>query len=83
MPFAAAQPHDLEIAMPSLHTVTDATLMREPREGRLKITVDGTVRWELAGSFYPAEPEEITVGRNLVGGTSCGPVPKRIRTSPL
>jgi hypothetical protein len=67
-----AQPHDVEIAMPSLNTVADATIMREPLDGRLRISVDGTVRWEMPACFYAAEAREIVIGGNLVGGTSCG-----------
>jgi hypothetical protein len=68
-----AAPHELEIAMTSLATFEDATLVRSGRWGRVQLKLDGSLVWEEEGDFFTVEPEEVFVGRNPIGGTSCGP----------
>ena len=59
--------------MTSLAMFEDATTVRDSRWGRLQLKVDDAVVWEVEADFYAAEREEIAVGRNPIGGTSCGP----------
>ena len=68
-----SQPHEFNITMTSLATFADATVMREVRWGRLRLVVDGALAWEQEENFFSAEADEIAVGRNPIGGTSCGP----------
>ena len=69
-----ARPHDLEISMTSLATFPDATLVHEVQWGRVRLAVDGEPTWEQGENFFSAEAEEVAIGRNPIGGTSCGPV---------
>ncbi|WP_414663846.1 hypothetical protein [Horticoccus sp. 23ND18S-11] len=66
--------HTIEITLPSLRAVEDATLTPEPRTGRLRVAVDSRSVWEIASECFPAEAPEISVGRNHIGGTTGGPV---------
>ncbi|MGH7945348.1 MAG: hypothetical protein ACREF9_10095, partial [Opitutaceae bacterium] len=72
VPVDFAQPLTLEIALPSLRTVEDAALMRGIIRGRLSLSVNGRPAWQQTREFYPAEPEEVAVGRNPIGGTTSG-----------
>lgn len=38
----------------------------------LRLTLDGQVIWEAPVLFYPVEPDDIFVGQNPIGGSSCG-----------
>lgn len=66
--------HDLEITMTSLQPFEDASLVREVRWGAAEVKLDGKSVWRIEGDFYAAEPVELALGRNPIGGTSCGPV---------
>jgi hypothetical protein len=68
-----AQRHTIDVSMPSLQAVTDATV-RDLVSGKMTVTFDGTRIWRQAGFFFPAEAPEVAIGRNPIGGTSCGPV---------
>lgn len=46
---------------------------RQQLANRLKITFDGTTVMEQAISTHDSRPGEVTVGRNLIGGSSCEP----------
>ncbi len=63
----------VEIELPSLETVADATKVREVRTGRLRVRLDGASAWEETADVFVAEHPEVTVGRNPIGGTSGGP----------
>jgi hypothetical protein len=66
-------PLSLAIAMPSLTTVQDATLIGGAMRGLLSVSVNGRQFWQHAGEFHRAEAEEVSIGRNPIGGTSAGP----------
>ncbi len=70
--FAAV--HDLEVTMAALATVDDATLLSGGRAGPLRVRLDGATVWEDHTDYHAAEHAEVYVGRNPIGGTSCGPV---------
>jgi hypothetical protein len=74
VPVDFAAEHRIDVAMESLQTVADAALSRELRSGHISVAIDGRRVWEHAGLFFPAEAEEVSVGRNPIGGTVCGPV---------
>lgn len=65
--------HVVEITMASLATVTDATRAEPARSGLWRVRVNGVTVVERRVEFYTAEPGEIAVGVNPIGGTSCGP----------
>jgi len=70
----AGEPFDLGVTLWCLQVVPDATLVGTVPPGRVRLTVNGTVVWDEESWFYPAEAGEIYIGRNPLGGTSCGPV---------
>ena len=71
VPFDYSVPHELEISMSSLETVKDASTLAAARTGRLRLKVDGTEVWQETGEFFFAEADEVAIGRNAVGGTTC------------
>ncbi len=70
---AAGRTATVEIELPSLATVPDATKVREVRFDRLRIRVDEALVWEETADVFVAEHAEVAVGRNPIGGTSGGP----------
>ncbi len=69
--FAAV--HTLEVTLAALATVDDATLVSGGLAGPVRVRLDGEVVWEEHTDYHPAEHAEVYVGRNPIGGTSCGP----------
>jgi hypothetical protein len=65
--------HELEISMRALATVADANEGGIAETGRLRVMFNDAVVWEERGEFFRAEPAEIAIGRNPIGGTSGGP----------
>jgi len=63
------EPHRLEITMGSLYPGGGAG----PWAERVRVKLDGAVVLEGASACHPSEPDEITIGRNLIGGSTCGP----------
>ena len=58
-------PHELVVRLPWLAAPADA----EPeRRGNLQVAVDGILVWQREVVGYTAEPEEIAVGENPIGG---------------
>jgi hypothetical protein len=72
VPIDFDSPHTLDIAMSSLRSVADATL-HEAQRGKVTVAIDDRPAWAHEGFFYPSEADEVAVGRNPIGGTSCGP----------
>ena len=68
-----AQPITVEIAMASLRGVEDANAGQGAIRGDLRVVVNGGTVWALKRDFHPAEPPEVAIGRNPIGGTSAGP----------
>jgi hypothetical protein len=68
-----SQAHEIEIDLLSLETVPDATLVRAEKFGRVQVKLDGAMVWSHETDLATVEPEEVAVGRNPIGGTSCGP----------
>ncbi len=69
-----AAEHELRITHGSLATVDDAAAARPGGAAPVRVVVDGKLVWEDRAEFHPAEHGEVHVGRNPIGGTSCGPV---------
>ena len=67
-----AQPVNLEIGLPSLQTPAEPALSRPVERGRLFVRVNGKRVWAGAVEYYPAAADEVYVGRNPIGATSCG-----------
>lgn len=72
-PIKPGEVYELVITMASLRQVPDATLVAASVRGRVHVTVDGVVVWDEESDFYPAEAGEVVVGRNAIGGSTCGP----------
>ncbi|MBL9189278.1 MAG: hypothetical protein JNK23_17480 [Opitutaceae bacterium] len=67
-----ATEHTLEITLGALATVDDATEVRGAHAGPVRVALDGAVVWEERSDYHVAEHAEVYVGRNPIGGTSCG-----------
>ena len=72
VPIDFDSPHTLDVAMGSLRPVADATLHEAQRE-KVAVAIDARPVWTHEGFFHPSEADEVVVGRNPIGGTSCGP----------
>ncbi len=70
---ASGQSHTIDITLTSLAAVADATLVRAVQAGLVRVVVDGQKIWEERAYFFSAEAPELWIGRNGIGGTSCGP----------
>jgi hypothetical protein len=71
------RPHHLVISAGSLVPPDESSLFRrepwlEPMRGHLLIILDGRVVLSRNSSFYPAAPETILFGANLIGGSAVG-----------
>jgi hypothetical protein len=62
-------PHVLEITTGALYPPGRAG----PWEKRVRINLDGGTVLDQASACYPSRPEEIQIGKNPVGGSTCGP----------
>ncbi|HEX3729665.1 MAG TPA: hypothetical protein VHV47_07660 [Opitutaceae bacterium] len=63
------QPHRLEVSLGSLY----AAAAGGPWSVRLRVVLDGTTVFNEIAIFHAARPNEIFIGRNPIGGTTCGP----------
>ena len=68
----ADKPHEIDVTLGALATVDDATVLRGAHAGPLRVKVNGEVVWEERSDYHVAEHAEVYVGRNPIGGTSCG-----------
>ncbi|MBL9199528.1 MAG: hypothetical protein JNL39_03435, partial [Opitutaceae bacterium] len=66
------RPHEIDVTLGALVTVDDATVLRGAHAGPLRVKVNGAVVWEERSDYHVAEHAEVYVGRNPIGGTSCG-----------
>ena len=69
-----ARPLVIEVSMGSLAAPPDVALEQHIRRGRVMVSVDGNRVWEHHTELFTAYPEEVAIGRNPIGGTSCGPL---------
>jgi hypothetical protein len=67
LPVDYSQAHRLEISMGSLYSKP------EGRRGRLLLRLDGETVLDAETDFHPSAPQNIYVGTNMIGGSSCGP----------
>lgn len=63
----------LRIAMESLREPLPFRVPRNVTHGPLEIAVDGRVVWRVPGEFFVVNPVDLAIGRNPIGGTTCGP----------
>lgn len=64
-----AAPHDLIVKMPWLAAPAGG---RVEQRGELQVVLDGGVVWSQPTMGYLADPEEIAVGENPIGGSNLG-----------
>jgi hypothetical protein len=63
----------LRVAMESLRLPLPFRAPGNRVGGQLDLAVDGQSVWRVAGQFFVVNPVEIAIGRNPIGGTTCGP----------
>ena len=63
------RPHRLEIAMASLYPPGEAGAWTR----RVRVKLDGVGVLDGISACHPSRIEEIQIGKNLIGGSSCGP----------
>ena len=68
-----AQPVNLEIVLSSLLMPADPVVERPVKSGRLFMKCDGAIVWAREIEYYSAEADEVVVGQNPIGATSCVP----------
>lgn len=66
--------HQLRVTLGALATVDDATALRGAHAGPLRVAIDGVTVWQEWTDYHLAEHAEVFIGRNPIGGTSCGSV---------
>jgi hypothetical protein len=66
-----SRPVELEIGWPSLAAPREGEVARAVQRGRVFVRVDGTLVWAQSVAFYTAEADEVAIGRNPIGATSC------------
>jgi hypothetical protein len=45
---------------------------RKQSTPEVAVWLDGSLQWRTAARFYPAESSDVFIGRNPIGGTTCG-----------
>lgn len=67
------RPLDLEIRLGSLVAPEAGVPARPERPGRVGVAVNGAWVWDREAWFYAADPQELAIGSNPIGGTTGGP----------
>ena len=65
-----SQPLRLQIELPALHQMRGR--FSDP-PGRIRVTCDGVLAFELTDHYFFRQPREIYLGENPLGGTACAP----------
>jgi len=68
-----AHVHDWEIALESLAPPPAGRPVRQERRGNVRVRVNGAEVWNQRLALYATEADAVAIGRNPIGGTSCGP----------
>jgi hypothetical protein len=66
-------PHEVRVVMESLRIPWGFRPNRVVTNGPLEVWLDSRNVWSLPVEFHAVNPVEIAIGRNAIGGTSCGP----------
>ena len=65
--------HDISVMHGGLMVGPDAGPLAAVKESRITVRLDGVEVWTRATGFHPSAADEIYLGSNLIGGTTCGP----------
>lgn len=65
--------HELEIELGSLPREVAVGTNKVVRPGQVRVTLDGAGVFGVETAFHPPGSGELHVGRNPIGGSSCGP----------
>ncbi len=68
-----ARVHELELALESLAPPPVGRPARQERRGNVRVRVNGAEVWSERVALYATEADAVAIGRNPIGGTSCGP----------
>ncbi len=75
-----SQPHEIEVGLGSLYAESkDAGWMSLPPDVRKRlhdqvaVRIDGNAVWQAQSPAYPSTHDDIRVGENRIGASSCGP----------
>jgi hypothetical protein len=63
--------HDLTVATTALWGATSDIPLRMTRKGALRVELDGALVWRTPAPSFAVRPDEIAIGVNPIGGTSC------------
>ena len=69
MSIDAAASHEVVVRLPWL---TSPTSTRVEQRGELQVEIDGAVAWKQSTMGFLADPEEIALGKNPIGGSNIG-----------
>jgi len=65
------QTHELEIDFGTSAAPAELPSEQIRREAVLTVRVNGAVVWRRPSHFFNTPPEELAIGRNAIGGTTC------------
>lgn len=68
------QPHDVAISWGGFALQAAEAPRAADSRVAFEVRVNGAVVWQTAGAFYASEPEDVFVGREPLGATTCDPV---------
>jgi hypothetical protein len=68
VPVDYGRPHRLEITLGSLYAVGEAGAWAR----RVRVKLDGVVVLDGASACHPTSPQDIQIGKNPIGGSTCG-----------
>lgn len=68
-----SRPLEIRVAMESLRPPTVFRRDRLVVTGLLDVAIGGSSVWRERVEFFVVNPAEVAIGRNAIGGTSCGP----------
>jgi hypothetical protein len=64
--------HTIDIKMASSISLEDAALWVNDKNGIVHIVVDGVTIWDKVTELYVTHQDDLWVGKNPIGGTTCG-----------
>jgi hypothetical protein len=63
---------ELRITMESLRAPSEFRRVRGVTGGELQVRLGDRAVWRVPAEFFVVNPVEVAIGRNPIGGTTCG-----------